>query len=91
MNFLDAKECSNVARRNYDEAADELREFPTLPNGMVEQTAKDSFEFKAAKLRYDRSVTILRQWNGYLSRFFKKELREFNNSEWARKYGKPKA
>jgi hypothetical protein len=71
-----AKKIRDLAESEVKAAAEILKKFPSLSNGLTPDSVRSLPEYRAAKARSDKAFAHLRKVNTWFLKNFKKEIQE---------------
>ncbi len=74
--FEEAKKLADKLDHESRQASAVLQKFPKLANGLTPDHVKATPEYKIARLASDRAFARLRDFNGFYTKKFAKEIRE---------------
>lgn len=75
--FKEAMKQKEKLELNVSEASASLKVFPKLPNGLTPDSVKKSFEYQIAKKNYQLHFTMLKEFNSWFLKNYKKEYRNY--------------
>jgi len=83
MTFTEAKKISDELHASAQNAGDAVNRFPRGNMGLVSDEVRSTDAYKAASQRYARAFQVLRKFNTYYVKAFKKERREERSQRFA--------